>query len=97
MQMSSACEAPIHASLNSQDQGHPLYSEYLRYRSAMSQQLVTCNSFKNWLAQREESEIIEQALAHPRHFEYCQWLRECVNCDKPVETYVSFWEWLNKA
>jgi hypothetical protein len=43
------CEAPIQPKIENDDRKHPRYSEYLRYRAAMSAQLVSCPSFKNWL------------------------------------------------
>jgi len=49
MQMSEACGAPVHAPIQQDDRKHPRYNQYLRYRSAMSAQLVYCQSFKSWL------------------------------------------------
>jgi len=43
------CEAPVHGKIEKSDHKHPRYSEYLRYRAAMSRQLVHCPSFKDWL------------------------------------------------
>ena len=50
------CEPPRQPKVAEDDRKHPLYGEYLRYRAAMSAQLVSCPSFKDWVAQREEDD-----------------------------------------
>jgi hypothetical protein len=48
------CEPPVHGKVEDKDPMHPRFSEYMRYRAAMSAQLVRCPSFKDWLRQDEE-------------------------------------------
>jgi hypothetical protein len=50
------CEPPVHGKVTQEDQKHLLYGKYMRYRAAMSAQLVHCPSFKDWLRQEEDSE-----------------------------------------
>ena len=94
MELSAACEAPRSAPFEAEDQPHPCYTEYLKYRVAMSEQLVTCPSFKNWLRQKEDGELTRLANEHPRIDEYRAWLRDCVHCTPPQAEYVDFWRWL---
>ena len=49
------CEPPVHAKLELEEREHPLYWKYLRYRAAMSAQLVHCQSFKSWLNEYDRS------------------------------------------
>lgn len=56
MDMSAACTAPTHATITKFAETHPRFAEYLRYRSAMSRQMVSCGSFEGWLAGVEEYE-----------------------------------------
>lgn len=45
-----------HAPIYSADQQHPRFNEYLRYRSAMTAQLVNCYPFASWLSDTERNE-----------------------------------------
>ena len=56
MDMSAACTAPVHAAINDSERSHPKFGRYMQYRSAMTRQLVTCQSFASWLAQDDETE-----------------------------------------
>lgn len=96
MDLRNGCEHPNHAPLNQEDSQHLRYGDYLRWRSAMSRQLVTANSFVNWLRQEEDAQERERALTHELHGEYCAWLRENVNCDNPTAEYKHFWVWLHE-
>ena len=51
MKMSPACEAPIQPRETVDERKHPLYPQYLRYKSAMSSQLVRAMNFQLWLYQ----------------------------------------------
>lgn len=94
MELSAACTMPPHAALDERDADHPRYGEYLRYRAAMTAQLVYCPSFTDWLRHAEESEARERANRHPRIGEYRAWLREYVHCTPPRADYQDFWSWL---
>jgi hypothetical protein len=54
--ISSACIPPTHATISDGDRAHPRFNEYLSYRSAMTCQLVRCDSFESWLRQQEDFE-----------------------------------------
>ena len=95
MDMSRACEAPIHAPLNAADEAHPLYPEYRRYRAAMTRQLVNCPSFTNWRREHEDSLESERIRNHPRHGDYVTWLRTRVHTVPPTAEYKIFWRWLD--
>src|SRR5690242_5472848 len=56
MEMSAACTPPVHAEINASDRQHPRFHEYMQYRAAMTQQLVTCQPFASWLWQTEQHE-----------------------------------------
>lgn len=63
MDMSSACLPPIQP--NSQQYAHhPRYSEYRRYVSALSNQLVTAMSFESWLESKERFEKGRETVFH---------------------------------
>lgn len=94
MDLSPSCLPPVNASLKEEDAKHPRYPEYLKYRSAMSAQLVSCNSFENWLHQVERAELADQANHHYRIGEFRAWLRENVNCTPQKVAYLDFWAWL---
>ncbi len=95
MELRAGCEYPINPTNSEDDTNHPRYPEYRNWRNAMTRQLVAANSFRNWLAQTIEDEQRQLDLRHPRHMEYCQWLRENVNCPKPTQPYKTFREWLD--
>jgi hypothetical protein len=56
MKMSNACTPPIQPEVTNDERQHPRYSEYLRYRAAISAQLVTCTTFSRWLEDTERDE-----------------------------------------
>jgi hypothetical protein len=53
-ELRDGCESPTQPKVQQADWKHPRYAEYLRYRSAMSMQLVRALPFDSWLRQREE-------------------------------------------
>lgn len=95
MDIRPGCDYPMQPTNTVEDEQHPRYAEYRQWRNAMTRQLVQANSFRNWLAQTEASEQAARNVAHPRHGDYCAWLREKVNCTNPTSSYKPFHEWLN--
>lgn len=68
MNMNPACQPPVQPSITAQEQSHPRYGDYLRYRSAMSQQMVTGATFARWLEmtlQDEEGSISIYQVTSP--------------------------------
>lgn len=55
MDMSAACSPPIQP--NDAIKGHPRYSAYQRYLSAMNRQMVTGMTFQSWSARMDEKEF----------------------------------------
>ncbi len=96
MDMSTACSAPVHGTINADDRIHPRFAEYGNYRSAMTRQLVACPSFSDWLAAQERYGRSDAANQHPRIAEYRTWLRENVNCVPAKVAYIEFWDWLEQ-
>jgi|GEM_PF-4864873 len=56
MNMSPSCTAPEQPTSSKADRAHARYPEYMRYRSAMTRQLVTGLSFRSWLESTERAE-----------------------------------------
>ena len=48
------CESPVHGKVTNDDRSHPRYGQYMKYRAAMSAQLVRCPSFRDWLNQNDD-------------------------------------------
>jgi len=94
IQISTACEPPLQPALEESDQRHFMYPKYLRYRNALSAQLVQCANFKNWLHQEEQAVLSEAANNHPLIGQYRAWLRDNVNCKNTKIEYLDFWDWL---
>jgi hypothetical protein len=63
MDISSACLPPIQPD-SARCVHHPRYSEYRRYVSALSIQLVTALSFESWLQSTEEFENGRETVFH---------------------------------
>jgi hypothetical protein len=60
MDMSPACTAPVQPTATKADRDHTRFAEYSNWLSAMRRQLVSGNSFENWLRQTEESESLDR-------------------------------------
>lgn len=53
MDISPAALPPIQPHISKADREHPLFNEYMSYRSAMSRLLVEASSFQNWVGQKK--------------------------------------------
>jgi hypothetical protein len=68
MDMSPACSYPVQPTATEADRDHPRFAEYSHWLRAMRRQLVSGNTFKNWLAQTEEAERL--ARPHVSIFQF---------------------------
>lgn len=96
MDMSKAALPPRHAPIMDVDRQHPRFNEYMRWRTSLANQLVEAGSFKDWLYQEEMFAESQKIVNHPRHKEWCNWLRNNVNCKPQKHVWLSPWDWEKK-
>jgi hypothetical protein len=74
MEMSKAALPARYGRASEQDEKHPLFSIYRRYRSGLSMLLVDSEDFCDWLFNYEQSLIRENATKHPQYSDFMKWM-----------------------
>lgn len=70
MDMSAAALPARYGSASAQDENHPRFAEYRRYRSGMSRLMVDSSDFRDWLRSTEHQEALDNEANHPRFKEW---------------------------
>lgn len=75
MDMSKAALPARYGRASAQDEKHPLFPIYQRYRSSMSAQLVNSEDFRDWLYSYEQNLICEKAAKHNDYLKFMEWMK----------------------
>lgn len=75
MDMSKAALPARYGRASAQDEKHPLFPIYQRYRSSMSVQLVNSEDFRDWLYSYEQNLIRENAAKHNDYPKFMEWMK----------------------
>lgn len=75
MNMSKAALPARYGHASAQDEKHPLFPIYQRYRSSMSCQLVNSEDFRDWLYSYEQNFICDNAAKHNDYPKFMEWMK----------------------
>ena len=100
MDMSAACLPPRQPAISEFDRKDPLFNEYMKHRTFMSNKLLEASSFQNWKYQHLTNLRNAELEKHPRCKEFRQWMYD-TRGGKPGKTKMiwpeNFLAWLDGA